>query len=345
MSEIVLENLSFSYSSTKVLRNLNLSISDGELHTLLGSSGCGKSTTLRLLAGFLTPDSGRILVDGVDISNLPPEKRHMGVVFQNYALFPHMTVFQNVAYGLKIQRKPKAQIASTVENLLDLVGLSGFAKRNVMELSGGQQQRVAIARALAPSPNVLLLDEPMANLDEELRATLRAEIKRIQKAIGVTTLFVTHDQQEALSLSDTVSVMSEGEIVQTGTPREIYERPASIFVADFMGAVNVIPSPRAAKTATPPYYRPEQLSLSSERTDKSLAVGTIVSARYKGFATEYTVESQKSSHSTPSGIRAESENEGHEHEDERSLITALILNNAAAQTFEPGDTVFVEAVS
>ena len=283
MAHIALQEISASYGSHEVIHHISFDIADGDLHTLLGPSGCGKSTTLRLIAGFLAPDSGTILLNGRDITHLPPEKRAMGIVFQNYALFPNMSVAQNVAYGLKVARKSKAEITKIVDQYLEITGLGDFANRNVMELSGGQQQRVAIARALAPEPQVLLLDEPMANLDAELRERMRDEIRRIQHQVGVTTLFITHDQQEALALSDTISVMHEGTIVQTGSPHDIYEDPVNDYVAHFMGKVNTFTTSKG----TPLYARPETLTLTAEPTNNTLTRAQITSKRYLGFATEY----------------------------------------------------------
>ena len=280
MASIELEAVSASYGKTPVLTGVDLMLRSGELHTLLGPSGCGKTTILRLVAGFLQPQSGRILVDGRDVTTLAPEKRHMGIVFQSYALFPQMTVAQNIAYGLRIAKIDKPTQKRIVQEWLDLLGLQDFAQRNAMELSGGQQQRVAIARALAPSPSVLLLDEPMANLDEELRVSLREEIKRIQQVTGVTTLFITHDQHEALSISDRISVMNHGAIEQTGTPAEIYEHPRTLFVASFVGDINAIGDQ---------LIRPEVLRLVDQPTSGSWFKGKVTKALYQGYATDYTV--------------------------------------------------------
>ncbi len=220
---------------------LSLEVADGELLTLLGPSGCGKTTTLRLVAGFLAPERGTVIIDGRDVTSLPPEERGVGIVFQDYALFPHMTVAQNVAFGPRMQRWARPDTAARVEELLLLVGLAGFGRRRVEELSGGEQQRVALARALAPRPRLLLLDEPLSALDRGLREDLRRQIRRIQRDLGITTIYVTHDQEEALALSDRVAVMNGGRIAQQGRPPEIYRRPASLFVARFVGTSNQVP--------------------------------------------------------------------------------------------------------
>ncbi len=221
--------------------DLSIQVATGELVTLLGPSGCGKTTTLRLVAGFLEPARGAVLIDGRDVTALPPEDRSVGIVFQDYALFPHMSVAQNVAFGPRMQRWAHADTAARVGELLALVGLAGYGGRRVEELSGGEQQRVALARALAPRPRLLLLDEPLSALDRRLREGLRREIRRVQRGLGITTVYVTHDQEEALALSDRVVVMNAGRVAQQGAPREIYHRPASRFVAAFVGESNQLP--------------------------------------------------------------------------------------------------------
>ena len=216
-------------------------IEEGELVTFLGPSGCGKTTTLRMIGGFVDVTSGRILVGGSDVTRLPPAKRNMGFVFQNYALFPHMTVAENVAFGLEMRKIAKVEIASRVNTALSRVRLAHLADRLPKQLSGGQQQRVALARALVIEPIILLLDEPLSNLDAKLRQEMKTEIRLLQKSLALTTIFVTHDQDEALSVSDRLVVMSAGRVEQIGTPREVFERPASAFVADFMGFANLVP--------------------------------------------------------------------------------------------------------
>jgi iron(III) transport system ATP-binding protein len=220
--------------------DVSLSMEGGAFVTLLGPSGCGKTTTLRMIAGFENPTSGRILVDGADVSRRTPDKREMGMVFQSYALFPHLTVFENVAYGLRLRRRSGAALRSAVDETLALVGLTGLGARRPSELSGGQQQRVALARAMAIEPRVLLFDEPLSNLDAKLRVSLRTEIRRIQQTLGITSVYVTHDQSEAMALSDLVVVMNAGRVEQAGAPDEVYRRPASRFVADFIGRANFV---------------------------------------------------------------------------------------------------------
>ncbi len=237
---IELKNISKSFDGDVVLDHINLDIYDNEFLTLLGPSGCGKTTTLRIIGGFETPDTGDVIFMGENINDLPPHKRNVNTVFQRYALFPHLNVFENVAFSLREKKVPKAEIKKRVMEMLALVALKGFENRAVTSLSGGQQQRVAIARALINQPKVLLLDEPLAALDLKLRKDMQVELKNIQKATGITFVFVTHDQEEALSMSDTVVVMSEGQIQQIGTPVDIYNEPENAFVADFIGESNIL---------------------------------------------------------------------------------------------------------
>jgi ABC-type Fe3+/spermidine/putrescine transport system ATPase subunit len=220
--------------------DVSLEVRAGELFTLLGPSGCGKTTTLRLIAGLETATSGRIVFDGQDFTRLPPFRRHLGMVFQSYALYPHMCIFENVAYGLRARRAPEAEVRRRVGEVLDLVGLSGLEARRPGQLSGGQQQRIALARALVYGPRLLLLDEPLSNLDAKLRVYMREEIRKIQQRAGITTLYVTHDQEEALSISDRLAVMYRGRVMQIGTPVEVYESPATVGVADFLGRANFL---------------------------------------------------------------------------------------------------------
>ena len=220
--------------------NIDLSVSGGEFFSLLGPSGCGKTTTLRLIAGFEEPTAGRILLDGADVSHVPPHKRNVNTVFQSYALFPFLSVFDNVAFGLKYASASKSELRTRVGNALSLVSMSSFASRRPSQLSGGQQQRVALARALVLNPSVLLLDEPLGALDAKLRRSLKVELKALQERVGITFIYVTHDQEEALTMSDRLAVMSAGRIVQIGTPQEVYESPADAYVADFLGAANLL---------------------------------------------------------------------------------------------------------
>ena len=237
---IELKSISKSFDGEPVLDSISLDIHDNEFITLLGPSGCGKTTTLRIIGGFETPDEGDVIFMGERINDVPPHKRHVNTVFQKYALFPHLNVFENVAFPLRERKVPKAQIQESVNRMLDMVMLSGFSHRRVTSLSGGQQQRVAIARALVNEPKVLLLDEPLGALDQKLRKDMQQELKKIQKNTGITFIFVTHDQEEALSMSDTIVVMSHGKIQQIGTPTDIYNEPVNAFVADFIGESNIV---------------------------------------------------------------------------------------------------------
>jgi spermidine/putrescine ABC transporter ATP-binding subunit len=240
MPTLHLERISKRFGRTEAVREVSLEIRDGEILTLLGPSGCGKTTTLRCIAGFIRPDSGEIYLDGRAITDLPAERRGIGIVFQNYALWPHMTVRENLAFGLRLRRLPAGEIRRRVEWALSLVRLSGLESRYPRELSGGQQQRVALARALVITPSVLLLDEPLSNLDAQLREEMRFELRDLQKRLGITTVYVTHDQAEALVLSDRIAILNRGELAQVGTPHEIYERPANPFVAGFMGLTTFV---------------------------------------------------------------------------------------------------------
>ncbi len=237
---IELKNISKSFDGEMVLDNISLDIYDNEFITLLGPSGCGKSTTLRMIGGFIQPDQGDVIFMGERINDVPPHKRNVNTVFQKYALFPHLNVFENIAFPLREKGVPKAEINEKVNEMLRLVMLPGFGHRRVSYLSGGQQQRVAIARALISHPRVLLLDEPLGALDLKLRKDMQQELKKIQKSTGITFIFVTHDQEEALSMSDTIVVMSEGKIQQIGSPTDIYNEPENAFVADFIGESNIV---------------------------------------------------------------------------------------------------------
>jgi spermidine/putrescine transport system ATP-binding protein len=239
---IELRNVSKSIDGYDILQNLNLEVRNGEFLTLLGPSGCGKTTLLRLISGFEEPSTGQIFINGKDVNGLPPHLRHVHTVFQSYALFPHMTVLENVAFGLNCQKLPKAEIEARVAEVLKTVKLEKFAKRKPDQLSGGQQQRVAIARAVVNRPLVLLLDEPLSSLDYRLRKTMQIELKQLQRKLGITFIFVTHDQEEALSMSDRVVVMHEGSIEQVGTPRQVYEAPQNLTVANFIGEANIFDS-------------------------------------------------------------------------------------------------------
>ncbi|MBM6837794.1 ABC transporter ATP-binding protein, partial [Clostridium saudiense] len=237
---IELKEISKTYGDNKVLNNLSLNIKKNEFLTLLGPSGCGKTTTLKIIAGFENADEGIVLFGDENITTLPPYKRKLNTVFQKYALFPHMNIYENIAFGLKIKKLPKSEIDKKVKEMLKLVALEGFEKRSVESLSGGQQQRVAIARALVNEPEVLLLDEPLGALDLKLRKEMQIELKKIQQRLGITFIFVTHDQEEALTMSDTIVVMNKGVIQQMGSPEDIYNEPANAFVADFIGESNIL---------------------------------------------------------------------------------------------------------
>ena len=237
---IELKNICKSFDDEPVLSNIDLYITDKEFITLLGPSGCGKTTTLRIIGGFETPDSGEVIFDGQSIADVPPYRRSVNTVFQKYALFPHLNVYENIAFGLRISKVKEDEIRKRVKEMLELVNLRGFERRNVTMLSGGQQQRVAIARALINHPKVLLLDEPLGALDLKLRKDMQNELKNIQHKTGITFVYVTHDQEEALSMSDTVVVMADGKIQQIGTPTDIYNEPVNAFVADFIGESNII---------------------------------------------------------------------------------------------------------
>lgn len=237
---IELKNIKKSFDDDLVLDGINLQVKENEFLTLLGPSGCGKTTTLRIIGGFESPDQGQVIFDGKDITNLPPYERQINTVFQKYALFPHLNVFDNIAFGLKIKKVKKEEIKTRVEEMLRLVNLKGYENRDIESLSGGQQQRIAIARALVNEPKVLLLDEPLGALDLKLRKDMQRELKNIQKRVGITFIYVTHDQEEALTMSETVVVMDKGNILQVGSPVDIYNEPTNEFVASFIGESNIV---------------------------------------------------------------------------------------------------------
>lgn len=241
MASIRIENVEQRYGSFRALKEVSLEVRKGEFFSLLGPSGSGKTTLLRLLAGFEPPASGRIFIGDREVTRLPPEQRSIGMVFQNYALFPHLNVFENVAYGLRARKLPRTEIPPRVEEALSVVDLSGFESRDVHSLSGGQQQRVALARAIAPQPRLLLMDEPLSNLDARLRLQTRTQIRELQQRLGITTVYVTHDQAEAFSLSDRLAVLMEGELLQVGTPQDVYQKPRSLREAEFLGEMNLVP--------------------------------------------------------------------------------------------------------
>ena len=305
---IDLRNVSKEFDGVQVLKNINLYIRKKEFVTLLGPSGCGKTTTLRIIGGFETPTTGQVLFDGQDIAYLPPYKRRVNTVFQKYALFPHLNVHDNIAFGLKLRKLPKAEIDRKVDAMLDLVNLRGYGKRHVDALSGGQQQRVAIARSLVNEPEVLLLDEPLGALDLKLRKEMQLELKSMQQRLGITFLYVTHDQEEALTMSDTIVVMRDGRILQIGDPKTIYDEPANAFVADFIGESNILRGTMIhdelvefAGCAFPcvdfgfgenakvdVVIRPEDIMLVGE--DVGQLVGTIRSVLFKGVHYEMMID-------------------------------------------------------
>jgi putative spermidine/putrescine transport system ATP-binding protein len=290
-------NVSRHFGDVKAVDEANLDIRDGEFFSMLGPSGSGKTTCLRMIAGFDRPTSGKIFLYSQDVSNLPPYERDVNTVFQDYALFPHMTIEDNIAYGLMIKGIPKKERLKQVDDMLDLVRLPGFGYRKPSQLSGGQRQRVALARALINHPKVLLLDEPLGALDLKLRQQMQVELKAIQKRVGITFIFVTHDQEEALTMSDRIAVFNEGKIQQVGTPSEIYEKPASAFVAGFVGTSNLISGEIAQRiTGSPDTFsiRPEKIHLdptNSEPEQEMYCVdGVIRDVVYLGLFTRYLVE-------------------------------------------------------
>jgi len=238
--QLTLDGVSKRFKGSVALQQVCLTVQPGELISLLGPSGCGKTTTLRLIAGFDFPDEGTVRIDGEDISHLPPNKRGLGMVFQNYSLFPHLTVAQNIGFGLKMANHPKDRISSEVKRMLDMIRLNEYGDRNIAQLSGGQQQRVALARAIVTNPSVLLLDEPLGALDKNLREGMQFEIRRLQQSLGITSVMVTHDQEEAMTMSDRIVVMSHGRILQIGRPHEVYDQPRTRFVAEFLGTANIL---------------------------------------------------------------------------------------------------------
>jgi putative spermidine/putrescine transport system ATP-binding protein len=296
-SAILFKNVSRHFGDVKAVDNIELEIRDGEFFSMLGPSGSGKTTCLRMIAGFDRPTSGRILLYGQDVSNLPPYERPVNTVFQDYALFPHMTVDENIGYGLMIKGVPKAERAKRVDEILDLVRLPGFGYRKPSQLSGGQRQRVALARALVNHPKVLLLDEPLGALDLKLRQQMQVELKTIQREVGITFIFVTHDQEEALTMSDRIAVFSQGKIEQVGNPADVYEHPSTPFVAGFVGTSNLVSGEVAQRiTGSPRRFsvRPEKIHLASvdERIEDDMfcADGRVRDIVYVGLFTRYLVE-------------------------------------------------------
>ncbi len=305
---IELKNITVAFDGETVLDDMSLSIRNGEFVTFLGASGCGKTTTLRIIAGFIEPNAGDVFFDGEKINGIPAYKRPVNTIFQKYALFPNLNVYDNIAFGLKVSKTPKDEIKKRVEEMLELVGLKGFEKKNIAYLSGGQQQRVAIARAVINKPKVLLLDEPLSALDAKLRKDMQSELKKIQRELGITFIFVTHDQEEALSMSDTVVVMNEGKIQQVGSPIDIYNEPENAFVADFIGESNIVDGVMledykvnlggrifecldkgfSKNEPVDVVIRPEDVDIVP--TGKGMINGTITSVTFKGVHFEYIID-------------------------------------------------------
>ncbi len=301
MAKVSLERIRKQFGSSVAVSDFSLDIADGELVTLLGPSGCGKTTTLRMIAGFIDPTAGTIFIGGKDVTRVPVHKRNTGMVFQRYALFPHMTVAENVAFGMEMHKVPAAEREVRIRTALDMVRMTQLRDRYPRQLSGGQQQRIAVARALAIEPEVFLLDEPLSNLDAKLRLEVREEIRILQRRLGLTTIFVTHDQEEALAISDRMAIMHDGKVQQVGTPESLYERPANLFVADFLGKMNFFPGrvesanrfvtdkgfalavDGASSTARRVGVRPERVVLRAQPTGSNALAGVVESAVYLGF--------------------------------------------------------------
>lgn len=348
-SIIELSSISKSFNSDIVLSNFNLSLCKNKFITILGPSGSGKTTILKIIAGFETVDSGEVILNGVNISDLPPNKREINTVFQNYNLFPHMSVYDNIAFGLKMKNKDKSYIKSAVDKVLEMIKMEKFADRMPNQLSGGQQQRVAVARAIVNKPIVLLLDEPFSALDENLRKQMRAELKQLQQELEITFILVTHDQEEALSISDTVIIINDGKIEQIGSPQEVYENPVNVFVASFLGEINILDAKidsindafvtlniEGGYIYTVPnkvcteginevklLLRPEHVKLSKAESANSLngLKGKITELRYRGVLLDYFITLNS----------------------EKKIIATVMNDNASfGDHFELGKEVFVE---
>ena len=282
---IALTGVSKRFGRVKAVDNITLAIGEGEFFSLLGPSGCGKTTTLRMIAGFVVPDEGRIVLQGEDVTSVSPNRRPVNMVFQHYALFPHMSIYDNIAFGLKVKHVPRQEHRERVQDILRVVSLEGLERRRTRQLSGGQQQRVALARALVNRPAALLLDEPLGALDVKLRKQMQLELKRIQSELGTTFVYVTHDQEEALAMSNRIAVMSDGRVEQVGSPREIYESPQTAFVADFVGSLNVLEldSGRLA-------VRPERVRIAPIDGSPHNLEGVIAEVIYLGMYTQFHVD-------------------------------------------------------
>jgi spermidine/putrescine transport system ATP-binding protein len=282
-SAIALENVTKAFGGHGAVNDVSVDIREGEFFSLLGPSGCGKTTSLRMIAGFVEPDAGRVLLRGEDVTHVPPNKRPVNMVFQQYALFPHMSVYDNVAFGLSVKRVPRREHKERIEAVLRVVSLEGLGRRRPRQLSGGQQQRVALARALVNRPAALLLDEPLGALDVKLRKQMQLELKRIQHDLGTTFVYVTHDQEEALAMSDRIAVMNAGQVEQIGSPHEIYEQPASDFVADFVGTINVLDLDGGRETV-----RPERIRIAAGTGGR--LDGTVADVVYLGVYRQFHVD-------------------------------------------------------
>jgi iron(III) transport system ATP-binding protein len=327
-TKVEIQNVSMAYGRTQVLRDVSLTIEPGEFFALLGPSGSGKSTLLRLIAGFNPTQSGRLLIGGEDVSQVPPWKRNIGMVFQNYALWPHMTVAQNVAFGLEERRMPRDIIRHKVAAALDLVGLADYGARRPNQLSGGQQQRVALARTIAIEPKVLLLDEPLSNLDAKLRVHMRVELLALQRKLGITTIFVTHDQEEALSISDRVAVLDGGVIQQVGTPMELYDSPVNRFIANFVGTINLVPG------------RVEAASASGGAVFESPALGRITLPRADAAAPGGTAEIALRPHTLALAAPGHATDTSHQWVDGR-VAEREFLGEFIRYTVKVGDTALI----
>ena len=299
MTKLELKNISFSFGDTAAINDISLTVEEGSFTTLLGPSGCGKTTLLRLISGFLEPSSGEILIDGVNQAGIEVNERKVGMVFQDYALFPHLSVSQNIAYGLKIQKFSKSEIESKVSEIAKALGIEDLLARFPNELSGGQQQRVALARALILKPKILLMDEPLSSLDTKLRTKVREELKEIQQKLKITTVYVTHDQEEALSLSTKIAVIDNGKLLQEGSPKEIYFEPKNAFVADFVGKANLIKKGEKSLMIRPEWFEIAPQSPAYEKNllpaDKILLSGTVLSEEFLGSKSRFVIQSDSSS--------------------------------------------------
>ncbi|MCW5770929.1 MAG: ABC transporter ATP-binding protein [Rhodospirillaceae bacterium] len=341
MTKLVLERLEKRFGAVHAIRSLDLAVGEGELVSLLGPSGCGKTTTLRCVAGFEFPDSGRIAFDGVDITDRPPERRDIGMVFQNYALFPHMTVRQNLAFGLEMRRIDRAAASARIERVLAMVQLANMAERYPRQLSGGQQQRVALARALVIEPKLLLLDEPLANLDAALREEMRFFIRDLQRRVGITALYVTHDQAEAMVMSDRIVVMFDGAIAQAAPPAEIYQRPASARIAKFVGRANLIEGTIEAALAGHAHRVATSLGTFAAHHDKGLPVGTDVTVAVRPEAAKLLPDASSDGPSIPVKVEQAYFLGGAVDHVANAGTATFVVTTAPNASFAPGRDAFL----